>query len=69
MEEQEVVKKGVEILFRELGPVEASRFINISAKGVRVEGVKRHREWQEKLNKDVFSMISSKTNKKGTWAT
>jgi hypothetical protein len=31
MEEQEVVKKGVEILFRELGPAEASRFINVSA--------------------------------------
>jgi hypothetical protein len=54
MEEQEVVKKGVEILFRELGPAEASRFINIAAKGVRVGGVKRHREWHEKLNKDVF---------------
>jgi hypothetical protein len=54
MEEQEVMKRGVEILFRELGPAEASRFINISAKGVRVEGVKRHREWQDKLDKDVF---------------
>jgi hypothetical protein len=39
MEEQEVIKKGVEILFRELGPAEASRSINIAAKGVRVEGV------------------------------
>ena len=54
MEEEEVMKRGVEILFRELGPAEASRFINISAKGRRVEGVKRHRAWQAKLDKDVF---------------
>lgn len=54
MEEQEVMKRGVEILFKELGPAETSRFINISAKGRRVEGVKRHRAWQAKLDKDAF---------------
>lgn len=53
MDEQEVVKRGVEILFKELGPAEASRFIRIS-KGQRVESVKRHRTWQADLDKELF---------------
>ncbi|MFZ4441705.1 MAG: hypothetical protein ACOYOS_25140 [Syntrophales bacterium] len=54
MEEQEVMKRGVEILFKELGPTEASRFMNLSTQGMRLESVKRHRAWQTKLDKDVF---------------
>jgi len=41
------------VLIKELGPVEAIRFINMP-KRKRVESVKRHREWQKLLDKDRF---------------
>lgn len=47
------IKKGVDILVRELGPVEAMRFINFPRER-RQESVKRHREWQKLLNKEHF---------------
>jgi hypothetical protein len=53
MDEEVVIKKGTEALIRELGPVEAIRFLNIPKKK-RVESVKRHREWQKLLEKDPF---------------
>ncbi len=49
--EEIVIKKGVEILIKELGPMEAIRFINMP-KGKRLESVKRHRKWQRLLDKD-----------------
>jgi hypothetical protein len=53
MDEELVIKKGVEALIKELGPVEAVRFINLP-KRKRVESVKRHRQWQRQLDKDRF---------------
>ncbi len=53
MDEEVVIKKGTEALIRELGPIEAIRFLNIPKKK-RVESVKRHREWQKLLEKDPF---------------
>ena len=53
MEEEAVIKKAMEVLIKELGPVEAIRFINIPKKK-RVESVKRHREWQKLLDKGRF---------------
>ena len=53
MDEELVIKKGVEALTKELGPVEAIRFINLP-KRKRLESVRRHREWQRQLNKDRF---------------
>jgi len=43
----------MEALIKELGPVEAIRFINMPKKK-RLESVKRHREWQKSLDKDPF---------------
>jgi hypothetical protein len=51
--EEKAIKKGVDILVRELGPVEAMRFMNLSRKP-RQDGVKRHREWQKMLDKERF---------------
>ncbi len=51
--EEAVLKKGVDILVRELGPVEAMRFMNFPRER-RQESVKRHREWQKLLDKDRF---------------
>jgi hypothetical protein len=53
MDEDIVIKKAMEVLINELGPVEAIRFITIP-KTKRMESVKRHREWQKMLDKDRF---------------
>ena len=53
MNEEVVIKKGLEALIKELGPVEAIRFINLPKKK-RLESVRRHREWQKLLDKDRF---------------
>ncbi|HBR17574.1 MAG TPA: hypothetical protein DD725_08225 [Deltaproteobacteria bacterium] len=53
MDEDTVIKRAVEVLIKELGPVEAMRFINMPKKK-RVESVKRHREWQKTLDKTQF---------------
>ena len=47
------MKKGIEILFRELGNVDAIRFLSIPREK-RVESVKRHKDWQQTLNKNAF---------------
>ncbi|MBI5326940.1 MAG: hypothetical protein HZB80_01400 [Deltaproteobacteria bacterium] len=53
MDEEVAIKKGMEALIKELGPVEALRFVNIPIKK-RMESVKRHREWQKLLSKEKF---------------
>lgn len=53
LNEEEVLEKGIDILMRELGPIETVRFLNIPREK-RIESVKRHREWQKSLNKDDF---------------
>jgi len=53
MDEEFVIKKGMKVLIKELGPVEAIRFINLP-KRKRLESVRRHREWQKLLDKDRF---------------
>ena len=45
--------KGIEILFRELGKVDAIRFLSIPREK-RVESVKRHRDWQKTLDKETL---------------
>ena len=51
--DNDLMKKGIEILFRELGNVDAIRFLSIPREK-RVESVKRHRDWQQALDKDNF---------------
>jgi len=53
MDEEVVIKKAIKVLIKELGPVEAARFINIP-KSKRIESVKRHREWQKTLDRSKF---------------
>jgi len=38
---------------KELGPIEASRFLTLPKKK-RLESVKRHRQWQARLQKEEF---------------
>ena len=53
LDEEAVIKKGVKALIKELGPVEALRFMNLPKKK-RLESVRRHREWQKLLDKNHF---------------
>ena len=53
MDEEMVIKKGVDLLIKGLGPLEAIRFMSIPRER-RMESVKRHREWQKQLNKEQF---------------
>ena len=53
MEEEKIIKKAMDVLIKELGPVEAIRFLTLP-KIKRLESVKRHRTWQKMLNKDLF---------------
>jgi len=46
-------KQKEKLLLKELGPVEAIRFVNIPKKR-RMESVKRYREWQKHLDKEKF---------------
>ncbi|HLB69879.1 MAG: hypothetical protein OIN88_04650 [Candidatus Methanoperedens sp.] len=53
MDEDVLIKKTIELLIEELGPVETIRFTNL-LKGKRMDSVKRHREWQKMLDKKEF---------------
>lgn len=53
MDEELVIKKAVNALIKELGPVEAIRFISMPKKK-RMDSVRRHREWQKLLEKTKF---------------
>ncbi len=53
IDEERMIKKAIRALIGELGPVEASRFISIPRKK-RIDSVRRHKEWQKSLDKDLF---------------
>jgi hypothetical protein len=53
LNEEAIVKRAIDVLMKELGPIETVRFITVSKKK-RIESVKRHREWQKYLDKDHF---------------
>ncbi|VAX31573.1 hypothetical protein MNBD_NITROSPIRAE03-73 [hydrothermal vent metagenome] len=51
--EDQLIKKAIDILMEKLGPVETNRFLTLPVKK-RIESVRRHRLWQSKLDKDSF---------------
>jgi hypothetical protein len=52
-DEEQLIAKAVDVLIKELGPVEASRFLTLPKKR-RMESVKRHRHWQAQLQQEEF---------------
>lgn len=52
-DEEQLITKAVDVLVKELGPVEASRFLALPKKK-RIESVKRHRHWQARLQREEF---------------
>jgi hypothetical protein len=53
MNEEQLVKKATDILVKQLGPLESSRFLSLPHTK-RMESVKRHRAWQKTLDKNAF---------------
>lgn len=53
MSDEQLIKKAVSILVREIGPVEAGRFLSMPHQK-RLDSVKRHHEWQDGLDKEQF---------------
>ena len=53
LNEEELIRKAIEVLLQELGPVETARFVNLPRQK-RIESVKRHRQWQKTLDKAQF---------------
>ena len=53
LSEEILIQRAVEILLEILGPVETTRFLSLPVKK-RTESVKRHREWQSRLEKEPF---------------
>ncbi len=52
-DEERLISKAVDVLVKELGPVEATRFLALPKKK-RIESVKRHRQWQAQLQREGF---------------
>jgi len=53
LQEDEMIRRGIEALMAKLGPVETARFLNLP-RPRRLNAVLRHRKWQASLNKDRF---------------
>ncbi len=51
--EDKLFKQTIDILMEKLGAVETNRFLSLPSKE-RMESIRRHWEWQSKLNKDIF---------------
>jgi len=53
MNEEQLIEKVVQLLVREFGSVEASRFLAIPQHR-RNDSLKRHQAWQNGLDKETF---------------
>ena len=53
LKEEEMVRRAVDALLRDLGPVETARFLSLATRH-RLDSVTRHRLWQESLDRDRF---------------
>ena len=53
LEERDVIRRGIDAHYKELGPVEARRFLSLRSQP-REDSVTRHRKWQASLDKDEF---------------
>ena len=53
MNEELLIEKAVQVLVREFGPVEASRFLSLPHYK-HEDSLKRHHDWQNSLDKETF---------------
>ena len=52
MDQDKLVERAVEILMRDLGPIETTRFLALLP-ARKIESAKRYRAWQSKLEKNA----------------
>ena len=53
LEEEEMVRRAIDALLRDLGPIETTRFLTLAPRH-RLDSVTRHRLWQESLERNGF---------------
>jgi len=53
LEEDEMVRRAVDVLMGTLGPIETARFLTLPRQR-RLNSVMRHRRWQDSLDKERF---------------
>jgi hypothetical protein len=53
LREDEMIRRAIEALLKDLGPIEATRFLTLPQRR-RMDSVTRHRLWQEGLDRDRF---------------
>lgn len=53
LDEESLAKRGVEVLMRELGPLEAIRFLALQRED-QMDSVERHRKWQESIDPRII---------------
>jgi hypothetical protein len=53
IEEEELLKRAIQVLMEKLGPLETFRFLALPRKK-RMESVRRHRQWQAQLDQEEF---------------
>jgi hypothetical protein len=54
LDKTEMIERGMNALYKELGPVETRRFITTVHDMPHDDSVKRHRRWQENLDEKAF---------------
>lgn len=54
LDQHEMIERGLKALYKELGPIEARRFIAYANSIPREDSVKRHHRWQNSLDKKAF---------------
>ena len=53
LQEEEMIRRAIDALLRDLGPIETARFLTLT-KRRRLDSVTRHRLWQEGLDQERF---------------
>jgi hypothetical protein len=53
LQEEEMIRRAIQVLVKELGPIETTRFLTLPPRH-RLDSVTRHRLWQEGLDRERF---------------
>ena len=64
LDQHELLEKGIDALYKGLGPVKARRFMALTRPAQRENSVKRHRRWEASLDKEEFLAKIKATHEK-----
>lgn len=54
LDKQKIIDRGIDLLYKGLGPVDTRRFLTFAHTPQREDSVTRHRKLQENLNREEF---------------